>query len=387
MRRVVIAVYTPNKPAKARLFAAFIATLFLLGPIPLPLAAQHPSSKPTIADDPSGIARARFIEAVKAARSKRMASFNEARDSYLLVVNPILDKTMESGNLTEANCIQEEINDVRAGRLGVSRSKSATVANATRKFQAAFLSLAKMETAEFASAKSDYVRQLGSLATQALKDKNLIGANKFKDDADRLRKQSLEDTVATIVGNSAHVNLLTLIDLNRDRILGKWTLDNDVLRSAKSAAAFLEFPYTPPDEYDFHFSFARESGSECIQLKCAHGSKPFTFMIGGWRNTITAFANVAKAGANGNVTTKRSAAWMKNGQVYDCVVKVRNDRLEAFIDDQLIISHLTDYSDIDLSPLPPWKHPDRVGFHTFFAGFRIETAEIIEISGTGTIAK
>src|ERR1043165_846372 len=58
------------------------------------------------------------------------------------------------------------------------------------------------------------------------------------------------------------VNLLPLIDPNRDAVTGRWSLSANGLDCLKTLTARLEIPYQPPAEYDLKTAFPRQAGAE-----------------------------------------------------------------------------------------------------------------------------
>ncbi|HYF51884.1 MAG TPA: serine/threonine-protein kinase, partial [Planctomycetota bacterium] len=56
------------------------------------------------------------------------------------------------------------------------------------------------------------------------------------------------------------VNLLPLVDPRRDTRNGQWFADNGTLRSAVSHYTTIQFPYRPPEEYDFRVTFTVQEG-------------------------------------------------------------------------------------------------------------------------------
>ena len=56
------------------------------------------------------------------------------------------------------------------------------------------------------------------------------------------------------------VDLIPLIDVDKDAVSGTWTLDHGAIVSDESDWARLRIPYEPPDEYDFRIEFIANFG-------------------------------------------------------------------------------------------------------------------------------
>ncbi len=65
-----------------------------------------------------------------------------------------------------------------------------------------------------------------------------------------------------IAGDGKTVDLLKLVDVQREQLYGKWTLSNGVLTSPADKAANVEFPFAAPGSYILTITGERESGYE-----------------------------------------------------------------------------------------------------------------------------
>ncbi|MGA2496997.1 MAG: serine/threonine-protein kinase [Tepidisphaeraceae bacterium] len=182
------------------------------------------------------------------------------------------------------------------------------------------------------------------------------------------------------------VDLLKLVDPNSDaRGKGKWTLKDGVLSCDPKGDVYsrIEFPYTPPEEYDYRIVFVRVGGNtEGIGVLCRAGGRQFDCVVGAWGNTVAGFQMVDGRFADHNRTTQKAGAWLTNDQRYMFVMKVRKDGTEAVLNDRVITSIKTNYNDVGILGKHALSRPDVVGFHSA-APVRVESVEIIEITGEG----
>src|ERR1700728_3904833 len=93
-------------------------------------------------------------------------------------------------------------------------------------------------------------------------------------------------------GRPRSVNLIPLIDVNRDAIDGTWMLDNGAIDTGDQGVARLKIPYDPPQEYDFQIEFIRRSGNDTIGQIFGSSGHDCMWVLGGWNNTVFGFENV-----------------------------------------------------------------------------------------------
>ncbi|MBP7936885.1 MAG: hypothetical protein KA354_19765 [Phycisphaerae bacterium] len=183
---------------------------------------------------------------------------------------------------------------------------------------------------------------------------------------------------------SRTVDLLKLVDPARDAVAGAWTLEKGVLfsRPRRDNRSRIEFPYTPPEEYDYRVVFVRIGGKDAISPICRANGRQFCCVVGGSGNTVVGFAMINGHHANENRTTRKSNAWLVNDQRYTLVIKVRNDGAQALLDDKPIASINTNYDDVGMPGPLNLSRADVIGL---VAGSpcRVESAQVIEVTGVG----
>ena len=181
------------------------------------------------------------------------------------------------------------------------------------------------------------------------------------------------------------LNLLPLIDLRQDIVSGGWTKQGNALIADALPFQRIEIPYEPPAEYDFRADFTAGGGAVVQFL-----SKPprsFMWIMGGWRNTISAFDLVGGVTGDKNPTSVRQGGGLQNRRQYSSIIKVRNDSVKAYLDGKLVSQWKTDYSDMSIRA--EWKlrkpsllgvgaHGDRTVFHRI---------EVREITGKGRLTR
>ena len=142
------------------------------------------------------------------------------------------------------------------------------------------------------------------------------------------------------------IGLLPLVDPQRDAVRGVWRLQEGALISDSEVVATMEIPYEPGSEYDFRIDFTCPDvpGHLCQVLsKSGHA---FSWVMDSKSNGLTGFEGVAAQGFSNNPSPAvQGTDFLQTNQTHVCVVAVRNDRLRAYLNDQLMAEWKTDYSD------------------------------------------
>jgi formylglycine-generating enzyme required for sulfatase activity len=182
------------------------------------------------------------------------------------------------------------------------------------------------------------------------------------------------------------VDLLKLVDVERDSVKGKWTRTADGLASdAGVPYCRLKLPHTPPPEYDFRVEFTAQGGNDILQLFTA-GGRSCTWPMGAWGGKHDGFDTVkdhplTREGTNiiGGPTS------IRRGQRHTSVVQVRRDSIAATIDGKLVVRHATDGSDLGIPG--DWSIGEgAIGLGTTFDAVVFHKVELV-VSATPDLQK
>jgi hypothetical protein len=176
-----------------------------------------------------------------------------------------------------------------------------------------------------------------------------------------------------------------MVDPARDAVAGEWTLEagSGALLLTPAENARIEFPYVPPDEYDFIVRFVRTEGQRGMVLTgCASGHR-YGWEVAGWVNAVSGFDRIEGRLANANETATPFSLADSGPHISE--VKVRNGRIEGYVDGKLICKVETDFRNWDVSPEMALRRTDTLGFYTRLNGVRLESAQVIEVSGAGRL--
>lgn len=150
--------------------------------------------------------------------------------------------------------------------------------------------------------------------------------------------------------------LMRMVDVGRDAVAGQWRITPEGLQTNAANGSRLVLPVEPSGEYDFKVTFTRRTGQHSIALLFVAGSGQAAFDLDAWGQHLAGFQNVAGRTARDNRTRIENVTLI-NGQRYTAELRVRRDRVEAWLDEKLLTTYRGDGS--DLSMLSNWRIPAR----------------------------
>ncbi len=207
------------------------------------------------------------------------------------------------------------------------------------------------------------------------------------DSSTGLRRVLLEKRIreAPLPEESGHVNLLALFDPAKDTLNGVAKVANGVLSAGSSKNLRIEFPYAPPEEYDYSVVLRASGLGEFLQILTADG-RQFSWRTGAFDGRWSYF-EVLDGGTYGRFGDKFAKdKWMTAGERYTWTIKVRRDGVEAFLNDKLVTKHKTDFHDVSLLPGLKLSRADILGLQCA-PDVEIESVTVLEITGQGHVLR
>jgi serine/threonine protein kinase/formylglycine-generating enzyme required for sulfatase activity len=190
------------------------------------------------------------------------------------------------------------------------------------------------------------------------------------------------------------INLLPLIDPQKDAVEGTWALENGGLKGESTGGSpRVQIPYQPPDEYDFRITFARQKGAGVAYQMLTGGGRPFAFCIAAQGSGLPppkylGFAKINGKDVNENPTAVRLNPDLEAGRHYTALVQVRKDRVMAFLDGRLVSEWKTDYQDMSIHNSIRLRDDRSLGLGSSPAGGVVfYSAEVREVTGKGTFTR
>jgi hypothetical protein len=201
-----------------------------------------------------------------------------------------------------------------------------------------------------------------------------------------LRRSLIEKRIATapVADEPGHVNLFALFSrTGANAVKGTPKLENGILSADAGQNLLVEFPYAPPEEYDYAVTFRAVTSGEFLQVQPCPGGAQFSWRIGAFSNKWAWFEKL-ESGTYGRFSEQHRDAWMEAGERYTSVVKVRRDGVEAYLNDKRVASYKTDWKGVSLLPSLKLSRTDTLGLQCP-PGFEIESATVVEVTGQGKI--
>jgi len=175
---------------------------------------------------------------------------------------------------------------------------------------------------------------------------------------------------------SKAVDLLSMIDPQRDTVSGEWTISGGVLKSSVAPNARLQLPYEPPAEYDFRIVFSNAPNKGPRKwgqiLQIASGTRSFQWVIGP--------REIDPEGGPARLGKLRQGA-LEKWTTHTCIVEVRKDGSKAFLDDRLA----AEWKPGERALMPEWqlRNENRLGLGSADAAVVFERIDVREVSGPG----
>ena len=184
------------------------------------------------------------------------------------------------------------------------------------------------------------------------------------------------------------VNLLPLMDPQKDALCGQWTIANGELTASDARVLQKIQPaYRPPSEYDFNVCFTVKNGVGNVAIGLSAAGRPFVLYMKHFPDChVLGFEAINGKPIRGGPTETRMP-FLENGRRYSATVQVRKDGLKAFLDGKLMTSWKTDFH--DMSSWPVWKFRDAeaLGVGCEFTHTVYHSLKVLEITGKGTVTR
>ena len=197
--------------------------------------------------------------------------------------------------------------------------------------------------------------------------------------ADEPAPQQEQQAAATVKPAPRHdkvVDLLKMIDPAVATVAGNWRFENGDLVSDDGKPATLQLPYAAPAEYDFRIEFTPTGDNTSVQQHLTHAPYAFTWAMGTRHDCGFEFVD------NKHVWDSpfKNTARLSRSQRYVSVVRVRNGRVQGWINGKCVVDAVTDYRGFTKNP--EFRQPDetRLGLGSFHSPVRFHKVEVIEVN-------
>jgi hypothetical protein len=182
------------------------------------------------------------------------------------------------------------------------------------------------------------------------------------------------------------VDLLRLIDPEKDMVQGKWHFQGKTLVSPSTFWGRLQVPYVPPEEYTLHVVVERKTGNNGLVLAIIAGGNQCFVELDGWPETgyRSGISNVDRRQANMNETAHQGPVIQKT-RTNVIQVSVRKTGITTTVNGKVIIAYKGDFA--RLSPRSYWALPNKqvLGIGAFASEYHITRMELNPVSKPGKV--
>lgn len=193
------------------------------------------------------------------------------------------------------------------------------------------------------------------------------------------RSQATDQTAETAIAPSRArpktVDLLKLIDPQRDALAGDWRFDKGRLITPPVPLARLEIPIEPPEEYVLTTVFRCDSHGDSFNVGLVVGGRQVMVVIDGWGRTSSGLDMVDGRIANGNPTTKRGY-YLFDGTPNTVVCTVQKNRVQVTCNSLTLIDWSGDSQQLSLAPAWKTRDPRRLFVGCFRSSFAVSRLEL-----------
>jgi hypothetical protein len=226
----------------------------------------------------------------------------------------------------------------------------------------------------------DGFASLGEL--KSLAEVSLVGTHLSGNELESLAKDLPDCRIESHAGPP--VDLLELVEPERDSVRGEWEKDGDVLVSPAFEHANLQVPYVPPEEYLIEAVVHRQSGDGPVWLGIVQEGQQTALQVDSWpREGYTSGLD-----AIDGVFTKRNPSIVRGQQIPDgqdvpLRVTVRKGRITATCGDRLILDWSGDPARLGLYPDREVPKKDALFIGANLSQFRFSQLRLVPISRIG----
>ena len=200
--------------------------------------------------------------------------------------------------------------------------------------------------------------------------------NLFQGDTDDTNDPTVPDRLGEI-------DLLKLVDPERDAVLGTWKRDErGALISPRNKPAQLQLPYFPPREYDLTLVVQPEVGNQGVVLGLVAGGNQVVGVLG--LNGNTSGLSTADSLLFPDPKTERSGPVFPVGEPTTISCEVRNRRLTVEVGDEKVIDYQGDLWQLSGHPMWNVRNKNVLFIGTAISSYRISKITLRTVSGKGS---
>jgi serine/threonine protein kinase len=195
------------------------------------------------------------------------------------------------------------------------------------------------------------------------------------------------ETSPAVAAAKNSIDLLALVDLQRDVGVGNWKKVADGISCENAAgASVLQLPYEPAEEYDFEVEFTTTGTGLNVNQYVSAGGKIFAWKLNS-HNVDPPLYGFELLDGKFAKDNKEAAVQIPEsivvGQRYRSTVEVRRGGLRTLLDGKELVKWSGDFSRFSTETVTPMKHPGRIGIGSWRRPVTFHSVKVREVSGRG----
>jgi hypothetical protein len=183
------------------------------------------------------------------------------------------------------------------------------------------------------------------------------------------------------------IDLLSLVELPKDAVSGKWKRDGRDLITPMLAGrpSSLLVPYSPPEEYDLVVVGERAGGVEALYLGLVQGPAQFSVIVDGKsdKGYQTGIECIDGQGFRNNTTSRRGRL-ITSGRRFKVEARVRESRLNISVDGTEVIAWRGDFSRLTPGTFLLFPHPRAFYLGAWESRYVLSQVYLVPKKGAGS---
>lgn len=180
------------------------------------------------------------------------------------------------------------------------------------------------------------------------------------------------------------IDLLRLIDVEKDAVAGTWTLDGKTLVSPSLQFGRLAVPYVVPEEYDLRIVAERRGPGNSLSVGLSQGGRQFLVIFDGVeREPKTGLDLVDGKPFYDNATTYRGGVTFSEVRPTTVVIAVRQKRVLVLVDGRPVVDWKGDPARLSLWASWFMHRQDTLFLGAWTSPQRVRRMELFPVRGRG----
>ncbi|MDZ4401393.1 family 16 glycoside hydrolase [Prosthecobacter sp.] len=185
------------------------------------------------------------------------------------------------------------------------------------------------------------------------------------------------------------MDLLALVDVKRDALVGEWTRTASTVSVARpTGASVLQLPYQVPEEYDFEMEFTPDDAGANVNQYLSAAGHSFAWKLNAHSRTPPLYGLDLLDGkfcSQFDEAAVRTSTAIEPGRRYRSTVEVRRDGLRALLDGKELLKWTGDFKRLSMEAIMRLRDEQHLGIGSWNRAVTFHKIEVREVTGTGKI--